>query len=72
VPNDYLFETHANKGKDKWEIYAWAIREVMTTAGDIEKDDSQYREKLQYESLLGFRKPPKVTASEKEPLIEVD
>jgi hypothetical protein len=40
VPNDYLFETHANKGKEKWEIYAWAIREIMTTAGDIEKDES--------------------------------
>jgi len=35
TPNDYLFENHANKGKEKHDIYAWAIREVMSSAGDI-------------------------------------
>ena len=29
VPNDYLYTTHADKGKEKWEIYAWAIRDIM-------------------------------------------
>lgn len=29
IPNDYLFETHKDKGREKWEIYAWAVREVM-------------------------------------------
>ena len=28
-PNEYLFETHCNKGKDRWEIYAWAVREII-------------------------------------------
>jgi lysophosphatidylcholine acyltransferase/lyso-PAF acetyltransferase len=46
TPNEYLFTHHANKGKEKWEIYAWAVREVMSFAGDIEKTDAQFREKL--------------------------
>jgi len=25
-PNDHLFETHKDKGKEKWEIFAWAVR----------------------------------------------
>jgi hypothetical protein len=30
TPNEYLFETHKDKGKERWEIYAWAVREVMS------------------------------------------
>ena len=35
VPNDYLYKTHADKGKEKWEIYAWAIRDIMMKAGGL-------------------------------------
>jgi len=28
-PNEYLFSTHSDKGKERWEIYAWAIREII-------------------------------------------
>jgi hypothetical protein len=28
-PNEWLFTHHADKGKEKWEIFAWATREVM-------------------------------------------
>jgi hypothetical protein len=28
-PNEYLWETHANKGQQKWEIYAWALRDMI-------------------------------------------
>jgi hypothetical protein len=28
-PNEYLFETHMDKGNDRWEIYAWAVRDIM-------------------------------------------
>lgn len=65
IPNEYLFTHHANKAKGKWEIYAWAIREIMSFAGDIEKNDAPYRDKLQYESVLGFRKV-KINTYEKE------
>lgn len=28
-PNEYLFETHKDKGETRWEIYAWAMRTIM-------------------------------------------
>jgi hypothetical protein len=56
TPNEYLYTQHANKGDEKWEVYAWAVREIMSAAGDIEKNDAPYRDKLQYESILGYRK----------------
>ena len=28
-PNEYLFETHADKGKERWQIFAWAVRDIM-------------------------------------------
>lgn len=56
VPNEYLFKTHADKGKDKWEIYAWAVRDVMAKVGNLEKSELPYREKLRYEVVLGYKK----------------
>jgi hypothetical protein len=44
VPNEYLYQTHADKGKEKWEIYAWAIRDVMSKASKIPTLDVQCRE----------------------------
>jgi hypothetical protein len=32
-PNDYLFEKHRDKGKEKWEIFAWAVRDIMAKHG---------------------------------------
>jgi len=51
-PNEYLFKTHKDKGKEKREIYAWAIREIMAKTGNFPLDDQPYREKLIYESNL--------------------
>lgn len=34
-PNEYLFETHKNKGKERWEIFAWAVRDAMMTIGNF-------------------------------------
>jgi len=34
-PNKYLFETHKDKGKTEWEIYAWAVRDVMAKASGL-------------------------------------
>jgi hypothetical protein len=30
-----LFEKHSDKGYERWEIYAWAIREIMSKAGNL-------------------------------------
>ena len=38
-PNEYLFETHADKGKERWEIYAWAIRDIIANASKLEKSE---------------------------------
>ena len=35
-PNDYLFRKHANRGTERWEIFAWAIRDAMAKAGDFQ------------------------------------
>ena len=34
-PNEYLFETHKDKGTERWEIYAWAVRDIMMKAGNF-------------------------------------
>lgn len=39
IPNEYLFETHKDKGKERWEIYAWAVRDAMSKYGDLPKCD---------------------------------
>lgn len=56
VPNDYLYENHANKGSDKWEIYSWAVREAMASASDLRKSEQPFRDKMHYEVVLGFKK----------------
>ncbi len=35
IPNHYMFETHRDKGKEDWEIYAWAIRDIMAKVGGM-------------------------------------
>jgi hypothetical protein len=44
-PNDYLWEKHADKGEEKWEIYAWAMRDLMAKAGRFGKHDLRFRDK---------------------------
>ena len=46
-PNDYLFETHADKGDEKWEVYAWACRDLMAKVGGFGKHDITYKQKFQ-------------------------
>ena len=51
-PNEYLFETHADKGSERWEIYAWALRDAMMKAGGFKQCDMPLRVKVQYENYL--------------------
>jgi hypothetical protein len=44
---------------ERWEVFAWAVREVMSKASGLEKCEALYRDKLEYEEVLGFRKPKK-------------
>lgn len=47
-PNEYLFKKHANKGKDRWEVYAWAVREIIADKGGFIKTDVPTRVKIPY------------------------
>ena len=48
----------------KWEIYAWCMREIMSQAGGIIKNDQPLREKVSYEQVLGFKKVKKPAKEE--------
>jgi len=36
-PNDYLLETQKDKGNNQWEIYAWAVGEIMSKSSGLPK-----------------------------------
>lgn len=56
IPNDYLFETHADKGKTKAHIYAWAIRDIMSRYSGMQKHDFTERKiKWTYTEAFGQR-----------------
>ena len=45
-PNDYLFQKHADKGTEEWEIYAWATRDVMAKVGGFGQHDLRYKDRV--------------------------
>ena len=51
-PNEYMFEQHSDKGKERWEIFAWAIRDVMCTHGEFLKCNVSMRKKCEYEKYM--------------------
>jgi hypothetical protein len=71
IPNDYLFENHANKGRERWEIIAWAVREAMSSASGLPKNEQPFRDKMNYEVILGYKKDRKNKDNkpEQEPLL---
>ena len=72
-PNEYLFTTHADKGKERWEIFAWAVRDVLSKAGPMPTNNQPYHEKLLYEVAMGKKKKAIQNQSPiKEPLLSKD
>lgn len=51
-PNEYLFTTHADKGNDRWEIFAWAVRSVIAEAGGLRLNTVPHRVKMVYEGYM--------------------
>jgi len=51
-PNEYLFETHKDKGKERWEIYAWALRDAMMKQGGFNSCDMPMKNKIHYEKYM--------------------
>ena len=55
-PNEYLFTKHADKGKERWEIFAWATREIMSKEGGLIKCDLPNRFKnTYYKFVMGHK-----------------
>lgn len=48
APNEYLFENFKELGKEKWEIYANATREIMCQLGEFEKSDMGLTDSYRY------------------------
>ena len=51
-----MFTTHAGKGTERWEIYAWALREAMMKFGDLKPCDIPLRQKIIYEGYMQMNK----------------
>lgn len=56
IPNEYLFQTHKDKGTERWEIYAWAVRDAMCKEGGFKKSELRIRDRLKYMEDLGVLK----------------
>ena len=39
VPNDHLFKKFGGNNKEKWEVYANAVRDIMAKEGNIKTSD---------------------------------
>ena len=50
APNEYLYtkSKFADEKKEKWEIFAEAVRDAMSKAGNLEKSNLTYEDKLSY------------------------
>ena len=54
APNEYLYETHKDKGEEKWEVFAWACRDIMAKVGGFGKHDIAFKDKMQvFDYYLG-------------------
>ena len=52
MPNEYLFKTHKDKGESEWEIYAWAVRDVMAKISGKQKIEVDPRDKATYKDFM--------------------
>ena len=59
-PTEYLFTTHADKGTERWEIFAWAVRDAMMKGSGLGSDTVTYREKQVYEKFM--QKDPRTSS----------
>lgn len=55
-PNEYLFETHKDKGQSRWEVYAWAVREIMLEHGQLTSSTVPYKVKNAYVHYVNMYK----------------
>ena len=52
-PNEHMLTKYASKGTQKWEIFAWCVRDAMAKAGDFKVvDDLSIKDKLRYNEFM--------------------
>jgi hypothetical protein len=52
TPNEYLWKTHKQDFKEKWEIFAWAVHDFLSKRFDIPENPQQNREKVNYQEFV--------------------
>lgn len=50
-----MFETHEKQGKEKWEVFAWGVRQAMAKFGDFKLTNQTNADKLLYKYYLRGR-----------------
>jgi len=51
-PNQYLLKTHSDKGKEDWEILAWAVRQAIAKQGSFPLDERPTRDFIAYRDFV--------------------
>ena len=51
-----MFETHKDQGKERWEIYAWAMHQIMLEHGKLTKSTIPFKVKDVYVSYMNQSK----------------
>jgi hypothetical protein len=51
-PNEFLFTKHADKGNERWEIFAWAVRDAMSQASGLPLSETPMRLKPSYNDYI--------------------
>jgi hypothetical protein len=51
-PNQNLLEVHKDKGTEDWEIFAWAVRDVMSKFGNMKLSTQLNSEKIMYKDFM--------------------
>jgi len=45
TPNEFMFENHKAEGSERWEVFAWAVRDVIMDVGGFDSCEFSLREK---------------------------
>ena len=51
-PNEYMFKKFEKKGNQRWQVYAWCVRDAKAKAGNFQVTDIPFRANLAYKKYL--------------------
>ena len=54
-PNEHMYKEYESKGSERWQVYAWCVRDAMAKAGGFKVTDIPVRAKLAYYYKLNGR-----------------